>query len=66
MHTSDPSPAASARVADLIKASPCRSAPLLVETTATVFTRDQSSLTMRAIGIRMAQLWAWFSVKLPL
>jgi ABC-type antimicrobial peptide transport system permease subunit len=97
VHTSDPSPAAVAQVADLIKAGPGRSAPLLVETTATAFNRDQSSLTavnlrglgglqaaytalisaaaigifvfglllqrrkeyvtMRAIGIRMAQLW---------
>ena len=97
VHTSDPSPAAVAHVADLIKAGPGRSAPLLVETTATAFNRDQSSLTavnlrglgglqavytalisaaaigifvfglllqrrkeyvtMRAIGIRMAQLW---------
>jgi putative ABC transport system permease protein len=97
VHTSDPSPAAVAHVADLIKAGPGRSAPLLVETTATAFNRDQSSLTavnmrglgglqavytalisaaaigifvfglllqrrkeyvtMRAIGIRMGQLW---------
>jgi ABC-type antimicrobial peptide transport system permease subunit len=95
VHTSDPSPAAVAHVADLIRAGPGRSAPLLIETTAT--NRDQSSLTavnlrglgglqavytalisaaaigifvfglllqrrkeyvtMRAIGIRMAQLW---------
>jgi len=97
VHTSDPSPAAVAHVADLIKAGPGRSAPLLVETTATAFNRDQSSLTavnlrglgglqavytalisaaaigifvfglllqrrkeyvtMRAIGIKMSQLW---------
>lgn len=96
VHMSDPSPAAVARVVDLIKAGPGRSAPLLVETTATAFNRDQSSLTavnllglgglqavctalisaaaigifvfgllqrrqeyvtMREIGIRMAQLW---------
>jgi putative ABC transport system permease protein len=97
VHTSDASPAGVAHVADLIKAGPGRSAPLLVETTATAFNRDQSSLTavnlrglgglqavytalistaaigifvfglllqrrkeyvtMRAIGIRMGQLW---------
>ena len=97
VHTSDPLPAAVAHVADLIKAGPGRSAPLLVETTATAFNRDQSSLTavnlrglgglqavytamistaaigifvfglllqrrkeyvtMRAIGIKMSQLW---------
>jgi putative ABC transport system permease protein len=97
VHTADSSPAAVARVADLIKAGPGRTAPLLVETTATAFNRDQSSLTavnlrglgglqavytalistaaigifvfglllqrrkeyvtMRAIGIRMIQLW---------
>lgn len=85
------------RVADLIKAGPGRSAPLLVETSATAFNRDQSTLTavnlrglgslqalytvlisaagigifvfglllqrrkeyvtMRALGIRMVQLW---------
>jgi putative ABC transport system permease protein len=97
VHTSDPAPAAVAHVADLIKAGPGRSAPLLVETTAAAFNRDQSSLTavnlrglgglqavytalisaaaigifvfglllqrrkeyvtMRAIGIKMGQLW---------
>ncbi|HEV2028949.1 MAG TPA: FtsX-like permease family protein [Candidatus Dormibacteraeota bacterium] len=97
VHTADPSPAAVARVADLITAGPGRSAPLLVETSATAFNRDQSTLTavnlrglgglqavytalisaagigifvfglllqrrkeyvtMRALGIRMVQLW---------
>ena len=97
VHTADPSPVAVGRVADLIKAGPGRSAPLLVETSATAFNRDQSTLTavnlrglgglqavytalisaagigifvfglllqrrkeyvtMRALGIRMVQLW---------
>jgi putative ABC transport system permease protein len=97
VHTADPSPAAVGRVSDLIKAGPGRSAPVLVETTATAFNRDQSTLTavnmrglgglqavytvlisaagigifvfglllqrrkeyvtMRALGIRMGQLW---------
>ncbi|HVS49022.1 MAG TPA: FtsX-like permease family protein [Candidatus Dormibacteraeota bacterium] len=97
VRTADPSPAAVGRVADLIKAGPGRSAPMLVETSATAFNRDQSTLTavnlrglgglqavytalisaagigifvfglllqrrkeyvtMRALGIRMGQLW---------
>src|SRR6202521_1688863 len=97
VRTADPSPAAVAQVANEIKAGPGRSAPLLVETSATAFNRDQSTLTavnlkglgglqavytaliggagiaifvfglllqrrkeyvtMRALGIRMAQLW---------
>ena len=97
VRTADASPAAVARVSDLIKAGPGRTAPLLVETTALAFNRDQSTLTainlrglgglqavytvlisaaaigifvfgllmqrrkeyvtMRALGIRMSQLW---------
>src|ERR1700674_1241028 len=97
LRTADPSPAAVARVSDLIKAGPGRTAPLLVETSAIAFNRDQSTLTainlrglgglqavytvlisaaaigifvfgllmqrrkeyvtMRALGIRMSQLW---------
>jgi ABC-type antimicrobial peptide transport system permease subunit len=97
VHTADPSPAAVGRVADLIRAGPGRSSPLLVETSVTAFNRDQSTLTavnlrglgglqavytalisaagigifvfglllqrrkeyvtMRALGIRMVQLW---------
>jgi putative ABC transport system permease protein len=97
VRTVDPAPAAVGRVADLIKAGPGSLAPLLVETSATAFNRDQSTLTavnlrglgslqavytvlisgagigifvfglllqrrkeyvtMRALGIRMVQLW---------
>jgi putative ABC transport system permease protein len=97
VHTADSSPAAVASVADRIKAGPGHSSPLLVETSATAFNRDQSTLTavnlrglgglqaaytvlisaagigifvfglllqrrkeyvtMRALGIRMSQLW---------
>jgi putative ABC transport system permease protein len=97
VRTGDASPAAVARVSDLIKAGPGRTAPLLVETSAMAFNRDQSTLTainlrglgglqavytvlisaaaigifvfgllmqrrkeyvtMRALGIRMSQLW---------
>jgi putative ABC transport system permease protein len=97
VHTADPSPAAVGRAADLIKSGAGRSVPILVETSATAFNRDQSTLTainlrglgglqtvytvlisaagigifvfglllqrrkeyvtMRALGIRMGQLW---------
>ena len=98
IRTADSSSSGVAQVADLLRAGPGRSTPLLVETTATAINRDQSTLTainlrglgglqalytflisgaglaifvfglllqrrkeyvtMRALGIRMAQLWA--------
>jgi putative ABC transport system permease protein len=97
VQSADPSPAAVGRAAELIKAGPGRSAPMLIETSATAFNREQSTLTavnlrglgglqavytvlisaagigifvfglllqrrkeyvtMRALGIRMGQLW---------
>jgi ABC-type antimicrobial peptide transport system permease subunit len=50
LRAADPSPAAVGRVADLIKSGPGRSVPVLVETSATAFNRDQSTLT--AINLR--------------
>lgn len=53
VRTADPSPAAVTRVADLVKAGPGRSTPLLVETTATAFNRDSSTLSalnLRGLG----------------
>ena len=97
VQSADPSTAAVGRAAELIKAGPGHSAPMLIETSATAFNRDQSTLTavnlrglgglqavytvlisaagigifvfglllqrrkeyvtMRALGIRMGQLW---------
>jgi len=97
VQSADPSPTAVGRAAELIKAGPGHSAPMLIETSATAFNRDQSTLTavnlrglgglqavytvlisaagigifvfglllqrrkeyvtMRALGIRMGQLW---------